>query len=175
MTATIPLTHRFPCLQSYSTPLGSKTTRSLVRNTQTTHTSSVTHQEGPAFDFAGQQMRTPEQQGERFHFARETPPKRERERGDPDSEEDDRYGIQEYDHPHMRGSMDSERGEAFLSSPTGSSPDLVGLGTPPFTPLLAFALSCFCGRAMLSTCKWPHSRNAVFPNSASAPDGHPHE
>ena len=89
-------------------------------------------------------VRTPEQQGERFHFARETPPKRERERGEPESEEEDRYGIQEYDHPHMRGSMDSERGEAFLSSPTGSNPDLIGLGTP--FPLLAFVVTpYFCG------------------------------
>lgn len=89
-------------------------TRRLVRDAYSTHRSSVSHQ---TFNFAGEHV-DPEQGHGEGPFK-------------PQAEVDEPYAMAEddepeVDHPHMRSSMDSERGVSFLGSPMGSFSNIEG-------------------------------------------------
>ena len=96
---------------SYQAPPGSTIRRNITQDVTSSHQSSRSHQ---VFAFGGEEASSP-LQDERFHYSRDHPM---------DSEEDE-YQMREVDHPHMRSSLDSERGVPFISelhSPTGSQP-----------------------------------------------------
>lgn len=100
---------------SYHAPPGSRIQRSITQDVETSQQSSRSHQ---VFSFGGEEVSPLQDEG--FHYSRDHPM---------DSEEDEFPG-RDIDHPHMRSSLDSERGVPFLSelhSPTGSQPgDIAG-------------------------------------------------
>ena len=89
----------------------------MVRDTHSTHKSSVTDQ---IFDSSGQQSH-PERPESQFRY-------------EPGHSSQEPYGFEEsadsevpeVDHPRMRSSLDSDRGEPFLSSPLGSTANVTG-------------------------------------------------
>lgn len=84
-----------------------------MRDEHSEHTSSVSHQ---VFNFAGQS--TADESQFRYDPAQSSPDPSDM----PQSDED----MPDIDHPHMRGSMDSERGVPFMTSPLGSGTNLAG-------------------------------------------------
>lgn len=93
-----------PMLQATGAQSGMRETRRVFRDSYSTQTSSVTHQ---TFNFAGE----PAAADEKAEYSRD-----QSEAAEP-----------EVDHPHMRTSMDSDRGMSFLGSPMGSVSNIEGI------------------------------------------------